>query len=120
MGKQGGRRRMGKIPLKQGSIYLVPFPFSNFSNRKVRPIVIISKEEFNKGEDIIACAITSNINKEGIIIDSSSLEKGVLYNPSCIKPFALHSLEKSMLLKEIGVLNKETIQEVKKEVKKLF
>jgi mRNA interferase MazF len=49
--------------IEQKEIYLVPFPFSDFSGKKVRPVLVLSNNKFNRGEDIIVCAITSKITK---------------------------------------------------------
>ncbi len=48
--------------MKQKTIVLVPFPFSDQTGSKVRPALILSNNSFNKmSQDVLACAITSNI-----------------------------------------------------------
>ena len=66
---------MAKIPMKiqQRDIFLVPFPFSDLSQTKVRPVLILSKDTFNNSsQDVIVCSITSNIAKNPykILIDN--------------------------------------------------
>ena len=51
--------------IEQRGILLVPFPFSDQSGRKVRPVVVASNNEFNNSsEDIIVFGVTSNILKD--------------------------------------------------------
>ncbi|MGH3088030.1 MAG: type II toxin-antitoxin system PemK/MazF family toxin, partial [Rubrobacteraceae bacterium] len=44
-----------------GSVVLVPFPFTDLSGRKRRPALVVSPEGFH-GEDLILCAITSQLS----------------------------------------------------------
>lgn len=101
--------------MKQRSIVLVSFPFSNQLGQKIRPALIISNDEFNhSGEDIIACAISSNIklNKYSLLIDNTNLEEGILYESSCIKVESIVKLQKSLIIKPIAILDKETFSKV--------
>jgi mRNA-degrading endonuclease toxin of MazEF toxin-antitoxin module len=104
----------------QGALYLISFPFSDGSGRKVRPVVVVSKNEYNEGADVLICAITSHTAAQGIFINSSHLQKGVLHTSSCIKPFSLHVMEKSLFLKEIGVLNDETMLVLREQLRSYF
>ncbi len=42
--------------LTRGDIVLFPFPYTDLSNRKLRPCLVLSEE---MGEDIMLCQITS-------------------------------------------------------------
>jgi mRNA interferase MazF len=45
---------------RRGAIVLVPFPFTDFSQHKARPAVVLSPEHFNThSPDIILAAISS-------------------------------------------------------------
>ncbi|MGD9733946.1 MAG: type II toxin-antitoxin system PemK/MazF family toxin [Desulfamplus sp.] len=44
---------------KLGDIILIPFPFTDLSSTKVRPALIISKNN-QKSQNVIVCFITSN------------------------------------------------------------
>ena len=64
---------------EQGEILIVPFPFSDLSSIRQRPVLVLSKSIDNKqADDIITCGITSNLKdiKYSIIIDNESLESG--------------------------------------------
>jgi len=62
--------------MKTGNIILVPFPFSELTNIKVRPAVVISTTK-DKYEDLIVSAINSvipdSISANEIIIESNSI-----------------------------------------------
>jgi mRNA interferase MazF len=45
---------------QQGDIVLIPFPFTDQSGTKQRPALVVSPSGF-AGEDIILCAITSQV-----------------------------------------------------------
>lgn len=49
----------------QGDILLIPIPFSDLTSNKKRPVLVISKSEYNnKTEDLVVVAITSNLESE--------------------------------------------------------
>jgi len=106
-----------------GEIVLVPFPFSDLSIIKQRPVLVLSKKEDNEiCEDIITCAITSNLkeDKYSIFIDNNSLSNGKIPTKSKIKLDKLFTLDKKIVIKKIAKLNKNTFERVKGEFGKLI
>ena len=106
----------------QREILLVPFPFSDQSGKKVRPVLVLSNDEYNKGQDLIVCAITSNLKagKYSIIIEGKDLETGRLYERSAIKVDGLLKISKSLIIKSIGVLSKSAFQKISNILKEIF
>ncbi|MFH0983509.1 MAG: type II toxin-antitoxin system PemK/MazF family toxin, partial [Planctomycetota bacterium] len=39
--------------MKCGSVCLTQFPFTNGTSAKMRPVLVVSKDEFNAGEDVV-------------------------------------------------------------------
>src|SRR3989338_5181466 len=75
--------------VKQRDIFIVPFPFSNHQEKKRRPALVLSSASFNhSSDDVIVCAITSNIDKHlyGVRVTSADLEEGFFPRESIIKP----------------------------------
>ena len=108
---------MSGIAYEQGEVLIVPFPFSDLSAIKQRPVLVLSKKEYNKKtEDIITCGITSNLkdSENSVLIENKSLTEGELPTISRIKVDKLFTLEKSIVKKKIGKINKETFEKVKK------
>ena len=109
---------MSGIIFEQGNIVIVPFPFSDLSGSKQRPVLVLSKSDYNKNtDDIITCGITSNLkdSQHSVIIDNNHLVEGKIPIISRIKVDKLFTLEKSIVKKIIGKVNKQTFETVKKE-----
>ncbi len=103
---------------KQGEILIVPFPFSDLSNIKQRPVIVLSKAEDNEiSEDIITCGLTSNLKNSAhsVLIDNINLEEGSIPKKSRIKVDKLFTINKNSIKKKVARLNKKTFEEVKKE-----
>ena len=97
----------------QGEILLVPFPFSDQSGKKVRPVVVISNDNFNKNSaDILVMGLTSNISKDKytINLNNSDLEEEQI-ELCCIKVENILRLDKSLIIKKIGKIKKTKLNE---------
>ncbi|HDN79692.1 MAG TPA: type II toxin-antitoxin system PemK/MazF family toxin [Chloroflexi bacterium] len=101
---------------KQRDIVLVPFPFSDLSGRKVRPVLILSNDSYNqRSADVIVCGLTTNLKPTpySIIIDVTDVEQvGTLRHRSKIKVDAIASLEQSILIKRIARLKASVFEQV--------
>lgn len=73
---------------KQGEIVLVPFPYSDLSGSKRRPVLIVSNDSYNASfPDVVVAVITSKINKSdsySLTLESMDLEIGQLPESSLI------------------------------------
>jgi mRNA interferase MazF len=92
------------IKYEQGDIVVVPFPFTDLSEVKQRPVFILSKK--NASLDVITCGITSHLKdtENSILITSDQLASGEIPTTSRIKVDKLFTLESSIILKKIGKL----------------
>lgn len=107
---------------EQGEIVIVPFPFSDLSSIKQRPVLVLLKNSYNNNsDDIITCGITSNLKDTlcSILIDNNNLEIGNLPKQSRIKVDKLFTIEKNIVKKRIGKLNNSTMEKVRGEFNKL-
>lgn len=106
---------MEQIHLEQGDILLVPFPFSDQSGRKVRPVIVMSKKEFNEdSQDIIIVGVTSNISKDRYTLGltNKDLEQGHLFTECCVKCENILKLDKELIIKKIGKIKKEKFKQI--------
>ena len=106
------------IAYEQGEIVIVPFPFSHLSSIKKRPVLVLSKKSDNlSSEDIITCGITSSIkdSKYSVLIENKDLDNGQIPSKSRIKVDKLFTLDKRIIEKSVGRVNKKTFDLVKKE-----
>ena len=98
------------IQFRQGDIIIVPFPFSDLRETKQRPVLVLSKTEYNNNcEDIITCGITSNKkdSKYAVLIENKDLVEGQIPISSRIKIDKLFTLEKAIIIKKIARVNEE-------------
>ncbi len=101
--------------IEQGDIFLVPFPFSDQSGRKVRPVIVLSNDKFNMySQDIIGIGITSNISKDKytLNLDSKDLKEGKLITKCVIKVENLLRIDKDLIIKKIGKIKEEKLDKI--------
>jgi len=111
------------VGVRQGDIYLMAVPYSDLSGRKTRPVLVVSKDDFNNGlEDVIICGITSNSNQERdcISITNKDTKEGCLDYKSMIKVENIFKVDKVLLLRKIGCIKKEKVLKVIKKLNFLF
>ncbi len=105
--------------LKKGTIVLTPFPFTDLSGNKVRPAIIISDKL--KGSDVVVIFLTTqnkNLSSHMVTIKPSN-ENGlkVVSKAVCSK---IATLDKKVILGELGQLNDEDIVLISTNLKKIF
>ncbi len=94
------------IHYKKWDIILVPFPFTDLSNSKKRPSLIISPNEFNKYDDVLIAFVTSHI-PEGLRFGDykiTDLNSAGLPKASIIR-MKFSTINKSIIIKKIGELS---------------
>ena len=102
---------------KRGSIVLVPFPFSDLSNNKIRPAIVLSTDIKNR--DVILVFITSKIHdKYTVFVPVTPTTRNCLKLPSIIVCDKIATLDKKVCLGQIGILEKETFAKVEVKIKK--
>ncbi len=116
---------MERVPLNafQRDILLVPFPFSDLSGQKVRPVVVISNDTFNtSSDDVLVCAITTTIKKQkySILIDQTNIEEGNLHHSCCIKAESIVKISKKHIIKKIGKIDQNLFADVKRKIQDLL
>ena|SRR3989338_4260576 len=106
----------------QMEIVFVRFPYSDLSASKMRPALIISNNEYNgKSEDVLICAITSNLEaaEYSIFISDKDIEDGKLPIKSKIRADKIMLINKSLVAGKLALLNKKKFSETIKQVAKL-
>ena len=73
---------------KQREIVLVPFPYSDLSSTKRRPVLIVSNDDYNgKYSDVVVAVISSKIRPEdaySIFLSNDDLDYGFLPEESAV------------------------------------
>jgi mRNA interferase MazF len=101
--------------MRQRDLVLVPFPFSDQSGRKVRPVVILSNDSYNDhSEDVLVVGVTSNISKDmyTLGLGNPDLEEGKLVTKCCIKVENILRIDKELVIKKIGKIKKIKLKKI--------
>lgn len=99
---------------RRGDVVLVPVPFTDLRQRKVRPAVVLSGPIYHATEpDLILGAITTNLNAAASPVDYLLVDWRIanLKLPSAFKP-VIFSIEPSLILYRIGQLSKRDLDEI--------
>ena len=109
---------------RQRDIVLVPFPFSDLSGHKVRPVLVLSHDAYNQNSaDVLVCGLTTNLTQMpySIIINVTDVEaSGTLRHQSRIKADTIASLEQSLLIKRIARLKVSVFKQVVAQIEALI
>ena len=99
----------------KGDVVVVPFPFSDLSQSKRRPALVITELT---GDDLILCQITSQSisDKYSIELTDSDFKKGTLKIKSNIRPNRIFTADSSIILYKVGKIKDEKIKEVIKKI----
>jgi mRNA interferase MazF len=100
----------------KGDVVIVPFPFSDLTQTKRRPALVIATLQ---GDDLILCQITGQSVSDmyAIGIDNCDFNSGGLNQPSNIRPNRLFTADKQIILYKAGQIKAEKLIEV---VNKIF
>ena len=101
--------------MKIGEIILIPFPFAELTNKKVRPAVIITETD-DKYKDIVVSAISSvvpsKISKREILLKPSKINN--LRTNSIVKVDRIVTLKRNDKIADLGKLSSAELVEFKK------
>ena len=108
---------MGKLSV--GAVVLSRFPFSDLSTNKIRPCLIVGLAEFG---DVIVCQITSRSysSHSAIALSKTNFISGTIVVDSFIRPDKIATLDGSMIMQELGVINNKKLGQVKTAIHQLF
>ncbi|OHB63504.1 MAG: growth inhibitor PemK [Planctomycetes bacterium RBG_13_60_9] len=95
----------------KGDVVVIPFPFSDLSQSKRRPALVIASLE---GDDVILCQLTSKTVKDtyAIPIGDSDFTSGSLKQPGNIRPNRLFTADTHIILYRVGSIRNEKLGQV--------
>jgi mRNA interferase MazF len=107
----------------QGSVVLVPFPFTDLSGRKRRPALVVSPANFHDA-DLILCAITSQLphklSEWEATLDAEDMVEEKLPKQSIVKPGKLFTMHRELSAGRYGVVKEHKLQEILGRLQNLF
>ena len=103
----------------KGDVVVVPFPFSDLSDSKRRPALVLADLS---GDDIILCQITSQFSKDSsaILLSETDFSNGTLKADSHIRPNRLFTADKRIIAYKAGSITAAKYQEVFEVLAELF
>jgi mRNA interferase MazF len=97
-------------PVK-GDVVVVPFPFSDLTQAKRRPALVVARLE---GDDLILCQITSRQVRDqyAMALTGEDFDTGTLQQTSNIRPNRLFTADQHIVLYQIGHLKRPKLDTV--------
>lgn len=95
----------------KGDVVIVPFPFSDLSQAKRRPALVVAKLT---GDDLILCQITSQLTLDNyaVALENEDFSSGGLNKNSNTRPNRLFTADQRIILYRAGQLKTEKLEEV--------
>lgn len=95
----------------KGDVVVIPFPFSDLTQAKRRPALIVADLE---GDDLILCQITSQSTSDSyaITITDNDFKSGTLKQQSNVRPNRIFTADSHIVLYQIGNLKHRKLSEV--------
>ncbi|MCX6153711.1 MAG: type II toxin-antitoxin system PemK/MazF family toxin [Candidatus Kapabacteria bacterium] len=89
-------------------IIIVPFPFSNLTQYKQRPAIVISNYRLNSTNDVIIAQMSSVIRNDNFsfLIEDFMLDN-LLVQRSEVRTNKILTIEKSLIIKTIARMNEK-------------
>ena len=99
----------------KGDIVVAYFPFSDLSDAKKRPALVLAQL---RGNDVILCQITSQAvrDSDAVILEQADFVDGGLRQTSNIRPNRLFTAEESIILYRAGIIRAQKLAEVQQQL----
>jgi mRNA interferase MazF len=101
--------------LVKGDIVVLPFPFSDLSQSKKRPALVVAPLQ---GDDVILCQITTIVHSDlyAFLLEEKDFVSGSLKQPSYIRPNRLFTCDIRIIIKRVGSVHQNKIKEIIKKI----
>jgi mRNA-degrading endonuclease toxin of MazEF toxin-antitoxin module len=95
----------------KGDVVVVPFPFSDLTQAKRRPALVVCTLE---GDDLILCQITSQFVRDNyaVFLNDKDFETGGLKQPSNVRPNRIFTADSYIVLYRVGGLRRDKLNEI--------
>ncbi len=104
-----------------GDIVWAPFPFTDLTQAKLRPVLILADVKDGAELDWIVCEITTSVgHAREIPITRGDMEAGGLRIDSQVRPDRLATLNESVFRRTAGHISGTKLAEVTTAVRSLF
>lgn len=108
---------------RQRDLLLVTIPFSDLSSRKIRPVIVLSNDEYNRnGPDLLVAGVTSHVSARPytVPLDTPQLEDGILHHPSLVRVDKLFSIDQGIIRGRFGRVRGEVLGQIRAQLESLL
>src|SRR2546426_11954448 len=109
-------RILSGIRFEIGETIMIPFPLTDLSQVKRRPVLILTSSRHNRdSRDFITCGIPSNLGnrQNSVMLDPSEMVDGSIPTQSRIKYDKVFTLEKGLVLRGLGKVSSQKLSQVR-------
>ena len=111
--------------MRCGDILLVNYPFTDTSGSKLRPVLAVSVDAFNRGDDLVLVPISSVLRPDDPYVVSVTLTDPAfahsgLRASSCIKWTKPFTVSRRVVSRRLGHLSAQLMSEVHAKLRTLF
>jgi len=99
--------------MRTGQVVLLNFPFSDLTEAKYRPAVVLAVGSFG---DLVVCLVTSQPVGKAIELDDVSFMNGGLVKASRVVPDRIFTASQKLVGKVVGKLTKQKLDEIRDAV----
>ena len=98
-----------------GSIYFIQMPYSNFTEFKGRPVLVLKQIDKN---DVLVLPLTTNLKREGVYITQADIVDGSLKKESVIIVPKITAMDASLIdnARKIATLKKKSFYKVTRKI----
>ncbi len=98
------------VPPAAGSVVLVRFPFSDLSQIKLRPAIVLTDAG---RKDWILCQVTSNAYADPLAIEitNADLKAGSLNRTSYARPGKIFTANETLMASQVGTLTEDSFKQ---------
>lgn len=95
----------------KGAVVLVRFPFSDLSQTKLRPAIVLA--DVGRGDRIL-CQVTSNPygDPSAVVLEQIAFVSGSLHVTSYARPGKLFTASRDLITAEVGALKPEALTQI--------
>lgn len=111
--------------MKCGDVHLVDYPFTDVTGSKVRPVLVVSIDKFNRGEDAVVVPISSApdpSDQYSLYISSTDpfFRATGLRQSSSVKWTKPITISRRVVQRRLGHLANQPLAEVQSKIQTLF
>lgn len=102
-----------------GTVVLVRFPFSDLSNAKLRPTVVLA--DVGRGDFILSQITSRNYgDSDALELRDGHFDNGGLRRTSYVRPGKLFTANSALIVREIGNLKPEMCRAIRESIERML